>query len=1366
MLLMAIFALAIYAEEQDTLDKAKFQAAVPYNQAVEIHFGEKTKMPTEYTQDKGDVSVAQNGKIHAYAADDGKYYIAHEEDGTIYFPEDSGYLFSDENTPQHDTKLTSITFNHIDTSKVTDMDNMFEECRVLTELDLSSFNTSKVTDMTDMFGNCKALTKLDLSSFDTSNVTFMGLMFGGCEALTKLDLSKFNTSKVTDMGSMFWHCSTLEELNVSSFNTSKVTNMRGMFLGCEALTTLDVSSFNTSKVTDMQHMFYGCKALTTLDVSKFDTSKVTNMRGMFNGCSALTKLDVSNFNTSEVANMGHMFEECTKLKTIYASKNFKTDNITMIEAGKDVFKYCIQLEGGKGTKYDVSHTGKEYARIDGGTSAPGYFTQKGSTPPSALTDTLDKEKFQAAVPYNQAVEIHFGAKTKMPTEYTQDKGDVSEAQNGKIHAYATADGKYYIAHEGNETIYFPEDSCYLFSDSDTEKSDCYTELKSITFDHIDTSKVIGMGGMFKGCKALKELNLSSFDTSKVTGMWDMFMDCNDLETLDVSKFNTGKVTNMLGMFHNCNALETLDVSKFDTSNVTNMACMFTDCNTLEELDLSSFDTSNVTDMGEMFSHCKALKELDLSSFDTSKVTDMHGMFWACNALEELDVSKFDTSKVTDMSWMFYDCFKLKTIYASENFKIDQVTRDNDMFQDCTELVGGNETKYDKNHIDKEYARIDGGTSAPGYFTEKGSTLPSVVTDTLDKNKFHTAVPCAQALEIHFGTKKDKPADYTTPKGDVSVAQNGKIRAYATEDGKKYYIAHEDNKTIYFPKDSEYLFSDEKIVQHYTKLNKITFNNHIDTSDVVNMAGMFYGCESLETLDVSKFNTSNVVNMAAMFNGCKALKTLDVSEFDTSNVTDMKYMFARCEALTTLDVSKFDTSKVINMESMFWSCKALTELDLSSFNTSNVTNIKSMFLGCIKLKTIYASENFNTDNITMIEAGKDVFEHCTQLEGGKGTTYDASHTGKDYARIDGGKDAPGYFTKKGSTPPLPKKYNITTNNDGNGTATATPNSAAKGTEITIEAIAKPNYKFVKWEGINGLELTYGNTNTAIVKFTMPDKDVTVKATFEKSPSTTHTIRFESNGGSGSMTAVTVGHGKNYTLPKCDFAAPEGKEFDHWEVKGTAYNVGGQITDIKDDLTIKAVWKKKSSGGSSGGGSSSGSSKKTDNTVKQEQPSIPTPQPSSDNNLAENPAKNNIVKKQQTTVFTIGSNIMTVMEDGKSKQTTIDAKSFLSQGRTMIPVRYVAESMGMKVEWDKKTMTVILKNKEMTVKIPVKTDKIIVIKADGTKQEYTSDIKPIVKNGRTYLPISNIAKVLDLKPGEGIKWDNNTKQVTIVKQIDIH
>ena len=1183
MLLMAIFALAIYAEEQDTLDKAKFQAAVPYNQAVEIHFGEKTKMPTEYTQDKGDVSVAQNGKIHAYAADDGKYYIAHEEDGTIYFPEDSGYLFSDFDIekPKEYTKLTSITFDHIDTSKVTTMNGMFEGCESLEKLDLSNFNTSKVIEMGRMFNGCFDLTELDLSSFDTSEVRNMEWMFAGCHALKTLDLSNFNTSNVTRMGFIFYVCKTLTELDLSSFDTNNVIDMQYMFKECNALKELDVSNFNTSKVTRMQYMFYGCNGLKELDLSSFDTSdvtdmsvmfagcnglkkldlskfntvNVTDMSGMFNRCHALEKLDLSSFDTSKVTDMGHMFSECTNLTTIYASENFNTDSITMIDADKDMFKECKSLVGGKGTGYVEGNTDKEYARIDGGADAPGYFTEKGSTLPSVVTDTLDKKKFHKAVPGAKAVEIHFGAKKDKPADYTTPKGDVSVAQNGKIRAYATADGtKYYIAHEEDGTICFPKDSEYLFSNEKIVQH--YTKLNKITFnDHIDTSDVVNMAGMFYGCESLETLDLSKFNTSNVVNMAAMFNGCKSLKTLDVSEFNTSNVANMVGMFKECKALTSITFNDhIDTSNVTNMANMFEGCSALKELDVSKFNTSEVTRMDDMFNGCKSLKELKLSSFNTSKVTRMDDMFNGCKSLKTLDVSKFDTSNVTDMKYMFAEC--------------------------------------------------------------------------------------------------------------------------------------------------------------------------------------------------------------------EALTTLDVSKFDTSNVTDMKYMFARCEALTTLDVSKFDTSNVTDMESMFWSCKALTELDLSSFNTSNVTNIKSMFLGCIKLKTIYASENFNTDNI-MIEAGKDVFEHCTQLEGGKGTKYNASHIGKEYARIDGGTSKPGYFIQKGSTPPSTyHSVTVNVNVDENGTATATPNSAVQGTKITIEAIAKPNYKFVKWEGINGLELTYGNINTAIVKFTMPDKDVTVKAIFEPIPSTTHTIRFESNGGSGSMEAVTVGHGKNYTLPKCEFKAPEGKEFDHWEVKGTAYNAGGQITDIKSDLTIKAVWKKKSSGGSSGGGSSSGSSKKTDNTVKQEQPSSQTPQPSSDSNLAENPAENNIIKKQQTTVFTIGSNIMTVMEDGKSKQTTIDAKSFISQGRTMIPVRYVAESMGMKVEWDKKTMTVILKNKEMTVKIPVKTDKIIVIKADGTKQEYTSDIKPIVKNGRTYLPISNIAKVLDLKPGEGIKWDNNTKQVTIVKQIDIH
>jgi hypothetical protein len=35
--------------------------------------------------------------------------------------------------------------------------------------------------------------------------------------------------------------------------------------------------------------------------------------------------------------------------------------------------------GGQGTSYNASHTDAEYAHLDGGTSNPGYFSEKGGT---------------------------------------------------------------------------------------------------------------------------------------------------------------------------------------------------------------------------------------------------------------------------------------------------------------------------------------------------------------------------------------------------------------------------------------------------------------------------------------------------------------------------------------------------------------------------------------------------------------------------------------------------------------------------------------------------------------------------------------------------------------------------------------------------------------------------------------------------------------------------------------------------------------------------------------------------------------------------------------------------------------------------
>ena len=224
---------------------------------------------------------------------------------------DSSYLFS------NFSKLTEIeNLNLLDTSQVTSMYQLFQNCSSLPSLDVSNFDTSKVTDMRSMFSSCSKLTSLDVSKFDTSKVTNMSSMFSGCSSLTSLDVSKFDTSNVTDMSSMFNNCSRLTSLDVSNFDTSKVTSMRNMFAGCRSLTSLDVSNFDTSNVTMMNFMFDGCSKLTSLDVSNFDTSKVTWMNFMFDGCSKLTSLDVSNFDTSKVTSMGYMFAFCSSLTSL------------------------------------------------------------------------------------------------------------------------------------------------------------------------------------------------------------------------------------------------------------------------------------------------------------------------------------------------------------------------------------------------------------------------------------------------------------------------------------------------------------------------------------------------------------------------------------------------------------------------------------------------------------------------------------------------------------------------------------------------------------------------------------------------------------------------------------------------------------------------------------------------------------------------------------------------------------------------------------------------------------------------------------------------------------------------------------------
>ena len=149
-----------------------------------------------------------------------------------------------------------------------------------------------------------------------------------------------------------------------------------MFLDCSSLIQLNVTKFDTSNVNDMSGMFCDCSSLTQLNVTKFNTSKVNNMSYMFKSCSSLTQLDVTKFDTNNVNDMIEMFYSCSSLTTIYTSKKFVTPKKRNNIYTSYMFNNCVKLKGGRGTVYDSSKIDGTYARIDGGSKAPGYFTAK------------------------------------------------------------------------------------------------------------------------------------------------------------------------------------------------------------------------------------------------------------------------------------------------------------------------------------------------------------------------------------------------------------------------------------------------------------------------------------------------------------------------------------------------------------------------------------------------------------------------------------------------------------------------------------------------------------------------------------------------------------------------------------------------------------------------------------------------------------------------------------------------------------------------------------------------------------------------------------------------------------------------------
>jgi len=128
---------------------------------------------------------------------------------------------------------------------------------------------------------------------------------------------------------------------------------------------------------------------------------------------------------------------------------------------------------------------------------------------------------------------------------------------------------------------------------------------------------------------------------------------------------------------------------------------------------------------------------------------------------------------------------------------------------------------------------------------------------------------------------------------------------------------------------------------------------------------------------------------------------------------------------------------------------------------------------------------------------------------------------------------------------------------------------------------------------------------------------------------------------------------------------------------------------------------------------------------------------------------------TTTFTIGSTSYTVVQNNVAVEKTMDVAPYIKNGRTYLPVRYVADALGVSddnIIWDPVNATVTIFKGDRIAQMTIGSTTLLV---NGV--QINMDAAPEITNGRTMLPVRWLAQAL----GATISWDAETQQVTVTQ-----
>ena len=131
--------------------------------------------------------------------------------------------------------------------------------------------------------------------------------------------------------------------------------------------------------------------------------------------------------------------------------------------------------------------------------------------------------------------------------------------------------------------------------------------------------------------------------------------------------------------------------------------------------------------------------------------------------------------------------------------------------------------------------------------------------------------------------------------------------------------------------------------------------------------MFYGCEALLSLDLSKWNVANAKTFDGLFQRCLSLTNINLSGWVTTKAQTLSYMFSECTELESLDLSAMDIVNANDLNSslnfIFNKCDLLTTLHPPKNINANITLPNNLSISSVK--EVITNLNNRTSNTSAI-----------------------------------------------------------------------------------------------------------------------------------------------------------------------------------------------------------------------------------------------------------------------------------------------------------------------------------------------------------------------------------------------------------------